>query len=65
VAYVTSIPHRARRQTRRLVLKPLSPSSASDPIAQRAHAQLQLLIDAIFDPSITRDELIELSERLT
>jgi hypothetical protein len=56
---------RSRRHAHCLVLEPLSPSIASDPIAQLAHAQLQLLIDAIFDPSVTREELIELAEWLT
>jgi hypothetical protein len=54
---------RARRQKRRLVLAPLNPSIASDPVAQRAHAQLQELMDAIMDPRVTREELIELARR--
>jgi hypothetical protein len=61
----TSIPHLARWHASRLVLEPLSPSIASDPVAQRAHVQLQRLLDAIFDPCVSREELIELTRRLS
>jgi len=64
MTHVTSIPHRTRRRARRLVLEPLCPYIASDPVAQRAHAELQLLIDATFDLSVTREELLELAKRL-
>lgn len=55
---------RLRRRVRRVVLEPLSPAIASDPVAQHAHAELQVLIDAILVPSVTREQLLKLAERL-
>jgi len=54
-----SSPSRAWRHAR-LVLKPLSPSIASDPIARGVRAQLEGLIGAVRDPSVSREELVEL-----